>query len=69
MDFRASKVNIVAEPFKENVVMKVTVGDGLISTIDVDGPRLYNVYDGGYGSYNLRLDVSEGFSFNAFTFG
>ena len=37
--------------------------------VEVDEARLYNVYDGEYGKKLLRLDVQEGFRFNAFTFG
>ena len=37
--------------------------------ITLDGDRLYNLYKGDYGNYRLDLKVSQGFSFNAFTFG
>jgi len=69
LNFLANSVNIVVDPLQDDVTMTVFVDDEEISTIAVDEARLYNIVDGSYGRYSLRLEVSEGFSFNAFTFG
>ena len=37
--------------------------------VGVDEKRLYQIFKGTYGEHRLDLKVSEGFSFNAFTFG
>ncbi|MGV8142340.1 MAG: redoxin domain-containing protein [Candidatus Pacearchaeota archaeon] len=37
--------------------------------VKVDEKRLYEIFKGSYGENRLDLKVSEGFSFNAFTFG
>ncbi|MDP3734778.1 MAG: thioredoxin family protein [Nanoarchaeota archaeon] len=83
LGFTAKSVNIVAEG-EEPVEMDVRL-DGKYITPDqagsdvqfagerafviVDEPRLYNIVDGGYGTYVLDLRVQKGFRFNAFTFG
>jgi thiol-disulfide isomerase/thioredoxin len=47
----------------------VTIKDGK-AYMRVDEPRLYNIYDGPYGSHELKLVVNtDGFLFNSFTFG
>lgn len=85
LQFTASEVNIVAAPiFNSRVVVEVKIDeyylneenagfdvqfDGVKSFIVVDEDKLYNLYKGDYGNYRLDLKVSEGFSFNAFTFG
>ena len=85
LQFTASEVNIVAAPlFSSGVIVEVKIDgyyldeenagsdiqfDGTKSFIVVDEDRLYNIYNGDYGPYRLDLEVNEGFSFNAFTFG
>jgi thiol-disulfide isomerase/thioredoxin len=39
------------------------------SETTISEPRLYNVVEGEYGSYTLKLVVGKGFAFSAFTFG
>lgn len=39
------------------------------SYIYVDEPRLYNLFNGEYGTYTLKIETDGSFSFNAFTFG
>ncbi len=43
--------------------------EGSKAFVKIDENRLYNVFNGDYGEYRLDLKVSEGFSFNSFTFG
>jgi thiol-disulfide isomerase/thioredoxin len=84
LEFTAQEVNIVAdwdfgegeiEPFVDGAFVGVysagvdVVVEGGRAYAVIENPRLYNVYDGKYGDYRLELRVSEGFSFNAFTFG
>ncbi len=45
------------------------VFDGSKAFVKIDEKRLYNVFEGDYGEHRLDLKVSQGFSFNAFTFG
>ncbi|MEK6846871.1 MAG: redoxin domain-containing protein [Nanoarchaeota archaeon] len=42
---------------------------GNLAFVKIDENRLYNIFNGDYGEHRLDLKVSEGFSFNAFTFG
>jgi thiol-disulfide isomerase/thioredoxin len=82
--FSAKSANIVAEAtnisrlyvsINGKYVDKTNAGtdvefDGVTSYVLVHEPRLYNVYNGPYGSYTLKLSTYDpGFSFNAFTFG
>jgi len=84
LEFTAGSVNIVGENFAEGVEMEVFINGGYVSReqagsevqfegerafVMVDEARLYNVVNGEYGSYLLKLTVSDGFTFNAFTFG
>jgi len=76
LKFTAKKAHIVVEgPIGAKVY--VTVDGANVTTEDVhdgyftiDGPRLYTVYDGNYGTYTLKLrtDTSE-VGINSFTFG
>lgn len=82
--FTAKSANIVADSLEIMTQMKVLV-DGKpidfnsmgsdvieeegIPVVNVDEPRLYNVFSGKYGTRTLRLEVEEGFVFSAFTFG
>ena len=84
LDFTAKAVNIVADapmPLKVKVFINdqpitkeqagsdVQFKDGQ-SYILIDQPQLYNIVDGEYGQYTLKLTVMElGFAGNAFTFG
>ena len=84
LSFTASSVNIVADLADIPLELEIFI-DGAYITEEqagddvqflgekafavVDEPRLYNVVSGEYGSYLLELRTSEGFSFNAFTFG
>ena len=83
LSFLATSVNIVADapaPLKmavfiddepiteERAGTDVIFEDGKAFVL-VDEPLLYNVVKGAYGRSVLRLDVEEGFVFNAFTFG
>ncbi len=83
--FTAMSVNIVADTLKEPLELEVKIGEKYITKeqagidvqfkdekafIVVDQPRLYNVVDGVYGMYKLKLITkSNNFTFNAFTFG
>jgi thiol-disulfide isomerase/thioredoxin len=84
LDFLAGSVNIVANNLQEPVEMEVFINDkyiskeqagndvkfdGLRAFVVVDQPQLYNVFEGDYDKYTLKLVVKEGFTFNAFTFG
>ena len=70
LDFTASEVNIVADSLTDKEIeMEIYINDKLISTVKVDKPQLYNVYDGEYVNAKLKLELSDEFSFNAFTFG
>ena len=77
----AHSVNIVADG---DVELEVKINGKYISSsqagsdvvfdngrayVVVDEARLYNLVDGEYGDYLLTLRTSEGFAFNAFTFG
>jgi thiol-disulfide isomerase/thioredoxin len=83
--FTASQVNIVVGPRAEGTKMEVFINDKYVSKeqagsdvqfkdnesfVLINGPRLYNIIDGSYGTYMLRLKVnSTTFNFAAFTFG
>ena len=86
LGFTANSVNIVADslndkPLKVDVfingeyVDEMQAGkdvefDGKRAYIVVDKPRLYNIFNGYYGTYLLKLRTdSKDFAFNAFTFG
>lgn len=86
LGFTANSVNIVADslnekPLKVDVFVngeyidEMQAGsdvefEGKRAYIIVDKPRLYNVFNGYYGTYLLKLRIdSKDFSFNAFTFG
>lgn len=85
LDFTASSVNIVADSTSEQLEMEVLINNNPISKeqagddiefkdgksiINIDKPRLYNVFNGDYGDYKLTLKInSNNFFFNAFTFG
>src|SRR3989344_3382449 len=84
LDFTAASVNIVADALDKPVMMEVLL-DGQYITEDqagddvefddgkafviIDEPRLYNVVDADVMNAELKLKVSQGFTFNAFTFG
>ena len=76
LKFTAMKAHIVVQgPIGAKVY--VTVDNQTVNTDDVhdgyftiDGPRLYTVYDGPYGTYTLRLYTNiPDIGFNSFTFG
>lgn len=84
LGFIGNSVNIVAENLENSVIMEVFIDGNYISEnqagsdiqfedgksfIKIDKPQLYNVVDGNYGRYELKLKASNGFAFNAFTFG
>ena len=86
LGFTANNANIVADslnekPLKVDVFIngeyidemqagKDVEFDGKRAYIVVDKPRLYNVFNGYYGTYLLKLRTdSKDFAFNAFTFG
>ena len=86
LGFTANSANIVADslnekPLKVDVFIngeyidELNAGsdvefDGKRAYIVVDKPRLYNVFNGYYGTYLLKLRIdSKDFAFNAFTFG
>lgn len=84
LDFTAASVNIVADDLADKRVVEVLLDgrymepekagedaqfDGERSFVVIDQPRLYNVVDNDLMSARLELKVSEGFTFNAFTFG
>ena len=84
LGFTAQSVNIVADNFEDPVKIEIRLNGKYItkeqagndvkflgeqSFIKVNEPRLYNVVNGEYGTFLLDLSVTEGFSFNAFTFG
>ena len=86
LGFTANNVNLVADslndkPVKVDVLIngdyidETQAGsdvefDGKRSYITVDKPRLYNLFNGYYGTYLLKLRTdSKDFAFNAFTFG
>ena len=82
LPFLASSVNIVADSEASSKMYvkidgsysagqmgkDIVIEDGRAYVL-IDSPRLYNVFNGEYGRKTLRLEVSDGFSFNAFTFG
>jgi len=82
--FKASSLNIVANsprsqqievfiedsPLKEEQAGEDVIFQNGRAFVKIDNPRLYNVVDGKFGDYKLELKIpSEGFTFNAFTFG
>ncbi|MBI2106356.1 redoxin domain-containing protein [Candidatus Woesearchaeota archaeon] len=86
LGFTANSVNIVADslndkPLKVEVFIngeyidELNAGsdvefDGKRAYIVIDKPRLYNLFNGHYGTYLLKLRTdSKDFAFNAFTFG
>lgn len=85
LKFTASEANIVASPFKgDETILEILIDGKYIDKnsagsdvqfdngkafVVINEDRLYNIYKGSYGKYRLDLKVSEGFSFNAFTFG
>jgi len=84
LDFQASSVNIVASYQTEPVRMEVLLDDSYISAenagddvefedgiafVNIDEARLYDVVNKNHDRHVLRLNVREGFTFNAFTFG
>jgi thiol-disulfide isomerase/thioredoxin len=84
LNFLASSVNIVADNLQEPVEMEVFINEKYVSEeqagtdvqfegekafVVVNEPRLYNVFNGNYGEYTLKLNIKEGFTFHAFTFG
>ena len=84
LNFIANDVNIVADNLDKSVEVEIFVNEKYItkeqagkdvqfkegrSFIIINEPRLYNVVDGEYGRYTLKLTTDEGFTFHAFTFG
>lgn len=85
LEFTASSVNIVANTISKPVKLEVFVNEEHAnkeqagadvkiengkSFVIVNEPRLYNVFNGQYGNYLLKLTAdSSDFNFNAFTFG
>ena len=59
----------------ENIISKEQAGSDILfegekSFILINAPQLYNIIDGNYGEYELRLEIkSNAFTFNSFTFG
>jgi len=83
LSFKANNVNIVGDSL-EPMQMEVFIDDEYVKEgqfgndvkfedgkafVLIDEPKLYNVFRGEYGRYELRLNVNKGFNFNAFTFG
>jgi len=75
LKFSAKKAHVVVEgPIGAKVY--VTIDNNTLNTEDVhdgyftiDGPRLYTVYDGLYGTYTLKLSTNTtGVGFDSFTF-
>lgn len=81
LKFSAKNANIVAEG---NSYMEVFIDGKYIGSsvagkdvifendkalIKINEPRLYDIYDGPYGTYTLKLTTTGNFSFNSFTFG
>jgi len=85
LGFIASSVNIVTGEISQPIKLEVLINGGYISKeqagndvifengksfILINEPKLYNVVNGKHGTYILQLRAeSQGFSFNAFTFG
>ena len=84
LNFVAHSVNIVADSIKDPVEIDVFVDgkyvskdqagsdvqfDGERAFVIIDQPQLYNIVEGDYGGYTLKLVTTEGFTFHAFTFG
>jgi len=85
LKFLGESVNIVADNLVDTVIVEITVDGKYLSKeqagtdvefeeeksfIVVDTPQLYNIIEGAYGRYELKLEITEkDFSFNAFTFG
>lgn len=68
LPFTAAEVNIVADAPSPQTV-QILIDGSRTEKITIDDATLYNVYDDEYGDHILRIDVDDGFSFNAFTFG
>jgi len=85
LNFIAGSVNIVADSFGQPLKLNVHINNEPLKNemagsdilfednnayIIIDEPRLYNVFNGKYGRYILKVTTqSKDFSFNAFTFG
>jgi len=85
LGFVGKEVNIVADSeITEIVELEVFINgqyikeeqagidvsfEGEKAIIIIEKPRLYNIFEGDYDVYGLELISSNGFSFNAFTFG
>ncbi|MEK6952554.1 MAG: thiol-disulfide isomerase, partial [Nanoarchaeota archaeon] len=85
LKFTASSVNIVADSLSDPIELEVFIdnkyvtkdqaGNNVVikngkSFVLIDEPKLYNLIDGNYGAYTLKLTTnSKDFNFNAFTFG
>ena len=85
LKFIGNSVNIVAENLENPVIVEVFIDGNYLSKnqagndirfegdksfINVDKPQLYNIVNGNYGRYELKLKItSSEFTFNAFTFG
>lgn len=69
LKFKASEVNIVAEKFSSPVEVQILIDGNNRAAFTVDSPKLYNVYNGDYGTYTLELKTEKGFKLNSFTFG
>ena len=85
LKFTAKSVNIVADSIGKPTELEVFINDQYISKetagddvqfdgkrafILIDEPKLYNIFNGDFGVYTLKLKTdSKDFLFNAFTFG
>jgi thiol-disulfide isomerase/thioredoxin len=71
LKFTGSEVNIVADSISESpIMMDVLINGQKTQSIQIDDPKLYNIYKGVYGQFTLELQVKEkDFIFSAFTFG
>ena len=85
LSFTAKAVNIVADSDNGALELQVLINGQPVSKdqagsdmqfingkslIIIDEPKLYNIIDGDYGNYELKLvSNKEDFNFNAFTFG
>ena len=82
LKFTGKSVNIVADSMNGtfdvfidgNYISEKNYGQDIKfdrerSYIYVDEPRLYNLFNGEYGTYTLKIETDGSFSFNAFTFG
>lgn len=68
LKFTGSEVNIVTGPLTQPQEIKIII-DGSSKKLLISEPKLYNLYSGKQTTSLLQIKVSNGFNFNAFTFG